>query len=582
MKVHLQHWNQKSLLWKITDFNNFWAGQYILADNLEARERFLKHHTHQIDTILKGYPVGSSVFLSYLKQRFITFEEYILLVDKRTFPKSNENHSVFAPLYWSLINKPAYKLLLASSDDHEKNYLALLKRWLPKTSEFFFSPEPVPFPIHALKRHLLITGRTGSGKTQFLQTLFYQLQLHSNQKQQASMILLDPHGDISEKLFSLRLNIQNPSRIWYIDPQLDSNKVPCLNPFWEKIKDPILVDLLSQQWAKAFSELIPEAGMSLQMEAVLKPCLAVLFQTGECGLLDLQNFMDDSQNEKLVALGRQSLHPVFRGFFESAFLNKKYAPTKLAIYTRLQLLLNNYSFYQMMNGKSSIDLKKAMAQGKIILFNLSKGKLGEDTSRALGRFISATLLSIALQRAFESEGNRKSCYLFVDEFHNMASNSMETVFSEARKYHLHMIVGTQTIGQLPLSLKDMVLNNTAVKLVGLNGLPALKSQASDIGVSFADLQNLPPYHFYLKYDHYPALKIKSSDFMLKHPKRYFATEKEIAFLKDFVLEKSGLYRDNTLDFSTTVSKVVSKSKTANELLSSNNDSNENFTPEFEL
>ena len=579
MKAHLQHWNQKSLLWKITDTHNFWAGQYILADNSEARERYLKHHTHQIDSILKGHPSGSSVFLFYLKQRFITFEEYLLLVDKRTFPKSNENHSAYAPLYWALINKPAHKLLLPTTNEHEKNYLALLKKWLPKTSEFFFSPEPVPVPIAALNRHLLITGRTGSGKTLFLQTLFYQLQSNSHQKQQASMVLIDPHGDISEKLFSLRLNIENPSRLWYIDPQWNSEKVPCLNPFWSKVKDPILVDLLSQQWAKAFSELIPEAGMTLQMEAVLKPCLAVLFQTGECGLLDLQKFMDDSQNADWVARGRQSPHPVFRSFFEQAFLNKKYAPTKLAIYTRLQLLLNNYSFYQMMNGKSSIDLKKGMAQGKIILFNLSKGKLGEDTSRALGRFVSATLLSIALQRAFESEGNRKSCYLFVDEFHNMASSSMETVFSEARKYHLHLIVGTQTIGQLPLSLKDMVLNNTAVKLVGLNGLPALKSQAADIGVSFADLQSLPPFHFYLKYDHHPALKIKSADFMLKNPKKYFASEKEIAFLKDFVLEKSGLYRDSTLDFSAPNSNIVSKSKTS---VTPSKPSSETFTPEFGL
>ena len=580
MKAHLRNWNQKSLLWKIADCNIFWIGQYVLADNIQAREHYLKHHTHQIDTILKGLPKESSVFLSYLKQRFLTFEEYLLLVDNRNFPKSNENHSEFAPVYWALINKHPYKLLLPTSGEHEKNYLALLQKWLVKNASFFFSHEPVPVPIHALNRHLLITGRTGSGKTLFLQTLFYQLQLYSHDKQQASMVLLDPHGDISEKLFSLRLNVQNPNRLWYIDPQWEGDKIPCLNPFWVRVKDPVLVDLLSQQWAKAFSELIPEAGMSLQMEAVLKPCLAVLFQTGGLGLVDLQRFMDDSQNENLVALGRVSAHPVFRSFFESAFLNKKYAPTKLAIYTRLQLLLNNYAFYQMMNGKSSIDLKKGMAEGKIILFNLSKGKLGEDTSKALGRFVSATLLSIALQRAFINQGNRKSCYLFVDEFHNMASGSMETVFSEARKYNLHLIVGTQTVGQLPSSLKDMVLNNTAVKLVGLNGLPALKSQAADIGVSFADLQRLPPFHFYLKYDHHPALKIKSADFMLKSPKRYFASDKEVAFLKEYVLQKSGLYRDSVVDGLTHCGLSIIKSKKA--APDTTGAAPDSFTPEFSL
>ena len=82
--------------------------------------------------------------------------------------------------------------------------------------------------------------------------------------------------------------------------------------------------------------------------------------------------MDDAQNQEWVALGRASKNPVFRNFFEQSFLNKKYAPTKLAIYTRLQLLLNNFTFYQMMNGKNTVDLKQGMRQGKIMLFNLSK------------------------------------------------------------------------------------------------------------------------------------------------------------------------------------------------------------------
>ena len=542
MKVHLNAWNKRSELWKITDFENFWAGEYQLSDCSDAREMMLKHHTNNIDTILGRHSNGSRQFLEVLKQRFLTFEEYLLLIENRGSPKLGKQHSTFAPQYWELINKSNNKLLLPSTDDHETNYLALLKKWLPRAAKFFFRHEPVPVPITALYRHLIITGRTGSGKSQFLQTLFYQLQFQSHRKQETALVFLDPHGDISEKLFSLNLNIQKPERIWYIDPQLDTKKVPCINPFWEKIKSPILIDLLSQQWAKAFSELIPEAGMSLQMEVLLRPCLSVLFQKGGCGIFDLQCFMDDGQNEQWVALGRKSKNPVFRNFFEQSFMNKKYAITKLAIFTRLQMLLNNYSFYQMMNGKNTVDLKKGMQEGKIILFNLSKGRLGEDTSKALARFISATLLSIALQRATEKEGARKHCFLFADEFHNMASSSMETVFSEARKYNLHLIVGTQTIGQLPTSLKNMVLNNTAVKLVGINGLPALKSQASDIGVTFSQLQKLPPYHFYLKYDHYPALKIKSPDFMLKSLKRYFANSKQIAELKKYILEKSGIYR----------------------------------------
>lgn len=333
----------------------------------------------------------------------------------------------------------------------------------------------------------------------------------------------------------------------------------------------MMVDLLAQQRAKTFTELIPEAGMSLQMETLLKPCLAVLFSQGECGLSDLQDFMNDATNQKRIELGKKARHPVYRNFFANAFQNKKYGATKLAVYTRLQHLQNNYSFYLMMNWKSNFDLKKEMQKGNIILFNLSKWKLGEDTSKALWKFISATLLSIALQRAFEEEKFRKPCYLFVDEFHNLATwgNSMETIFSEARKYKLHLIVGTQSINQLPVSLRDMVINNTAVKLVGINGLVALKAQAGDLGVSFNALKSLSPYYFYLKQDHYPAVKIKSPDFLLKHPKRYFLSKKEQVKLKTQILSDTLLYRNSETDLSATWPQNATEST-------------DNFKPKYQL
>ncbi len=556
-------------------------GAYLRSDNTSLRDSMMAAHVQQVNKLLSHCKEGDALFEKTLRSRFLTIEEWQLL-------RSHQHKSVppFALMYWKLLQSK--NLLSTATDDDEQLYPDLLKRCLPRTKAFFFSPQPVPVPLSALDRHLIITGRTGSGKTEFLKALFYQLQFRSHKKKQSSLILLDPHGDLAEQLFALRLNLLAPERIWYIDPTLSPNKIPCLNPFWHAVKDAAMVDILAQQWAKTFSELIPEAGMSLQMEAVLKPCLAVLFQKGNCGLSDLQDFMDDSTNAHWVALGKQAQHPVYSSFFEHAFMNKKYAPTKLAVYTRLQLLLNNQTFYRMMNGQSSVDIKKGMQEGKVMLFNLSKGKLGEDTSRALGRFISATLLSFALQRAFEAESKRKPCYLFVDEFHNFASASMETVFSEARKYRLHLLVGTQTVGQLPASLKDMVLNNTAVKLVGLNGLPALKSQAGDIGVSFSALQQLPPYHFYLKIDHHAPLKIKSPDALLKNAKRYFASAKELKVLKEYLLEESGLYRNIERNKEQHQEHTQAHSSGANNTLPDNsleniNDPNtDSFKPRFEL
>lgn len=582
MKTAINHFNKNTSLWKIKSLDFFWAGDYLMGDDVLLVQTLLENHISAVDKKLSSYNNHSVEYVASLKKRFITFNEYELLSKSNKSIKSISGISTHAINYWELLQKSSLKSLLNNQLDNDKNYLELLQKCLVKPARYFFSPRPVPVPISALNRHLLITGRTGSGKTHFMKSLFYQIQEQTTKKQTASLILIDPHGDISSELLSLSLNLKYPNRLWYVDPHLDAELIPCINPFWEKVNDPVFVDLLSQQWAKAFADLIPEAGMSLNMETLLKPCLCVLIENGGFGLMDLKNFMDDTLNSELVELGKKSRNPVFRSFFEQGFLNKKLALTKLAVYNRLQFLMNNYVFYQMMNGPITLDLKKAMQEGKVVLFNLSKGKLGEDTSRALGRFISATILSIALQRAFVGETSRKSCYLFVDEFHNLASSSMETVFSEARKYNLHMIVGVQSVSQLPLSLKEMVLNNTAVKLVGINGLPALKLQSADIGVAFSELQNLPPFYFYLKYDHHPALKVKSPDFLLSHHKTYFALPKEIKSIKEFCLHQSGIYRSSELPIEDKTKNTTQTTPHSNQNQDPSRENSSGFMPKFDL
>lgn len=212
----------------------------------------------------------------------ITFREFTSLRKRSINPKLKTKCSSFAIEYWKLVQSQSSEVLLSIHQDEETHFTELLNKWTPGTSTLFFRPEPVPFPISALYRHLIITGRTGSGKSQFMLTLFYHLQFHSHKRQQYAQVFLDPHGDISERLLSLRLNSQSYERVWYIDPSLSTDKIPCINPFWEKVTSPVLTDLLAQQRAKAFAELIPEAGMSLQMEALLKPCLWVMLQKGSC------------------------------------------------------------------------------------------------------------------------------------------------------------------------------------------------------------------------------------------------------------------------------------------------------------
>lgn len=567
MNSTIQLWNKTSFLWKIKNQEPYiLAGNYLLGGHPLGRDALLSERIKAIEKNLSRLDKNSILYRKELQKRFLTFKEFEEMRTKKAVSNEKLDRAVsVSPAfdYWNLLLKHP-KFLPPFTGDDEHDYQKLLSLCLPSLHALFFAPKPVPFPVSALDRHCFISGRTGSGKTEFMKAIAYQIQHQSQLKQQHSIILLDPHGDLSESLLCFRLNLQKPDRVWYIDPQLENRKIPCINPFWQRVTEPFLIDVMSQQFAKAFSELIPEAGMSLQMEALLKPCLSVLLERGGCGLSDLQIFMDDTQNAKWVELGKKSSFQVYRQFFETAFLSKKYALTKLAIYTRLQHLQNNMMFYHMMNGKSNIDLKRGMQEGKVMLFNLSKGKLGEDASRALGRFVSATILSIVFQRAFESEHSRKPCYLFIDEFHNFTteSGSIQTIFSEARKYKLRLIVGTQSVGQIPLSLKNSVLNNSAVKLAGINGLPALKELAGDFGVSYSAMQSLLPYEFYLKHDHFPAIKIKSPDFLIRQQKRYFCNKEELKKLKAYLLSESEIYRD-IINFNPILTQRESQNKSQN-------------------
>lgn len=549
----LLHWNQTTSLWNITDYNNIGVGTYELGQLSELREKLLIKHTRETDEQLEKITPKTSGYLTLLKSRFLTWTEYSHLVESSSYTthqnteNTNNKSSIkkvspFAIHYFEMLKKTKYAPLLFESSHHEKNYLELFKIFLPHAKNYFFSERPVPLQLKDLEKHSLITGASGSGKTELMKALFMQIQKHTHEKQQASLVFIDVHGDVTESLMSLRMNLQKPERLMYIDPSFSRNKIPCINPFYHKIDDPVTADLMVQQFCKAFIELMGETGLSMQMEVLLKACIYVLITHGNFGLSDLLDFFDDERNEKLIELGRQTKHHSYRQFFESAFCNKKFALTKLSIYARLQSLLNHYVFYHMLNGKPTIDWEQALNDGKVILINLSKGRIGEQSSIALGKLIIATLLSVTLKRAFQPESKRKACHLMIDEAHNFSTEVFETILKESRKYSLFICLASQSVGSFPVSLRDTVLNNTAVKFLGLNGMPALKVQAGDFGLSYAQLKELMPYEFYLKVNHHIAIKIKSPDFLLKNSKRYFLLSNELKSLKEYILNQSRVYR----------------------------------------
>ncbi len=150
--------------------------------------------------------------------------------------------------------------------------------------------------------------------------------------------------------------------------------------------------------------------------------------------------------------------------------------------------------------ENTFNLRKVMNEGKILIVNLSKGKIGQDNGSLLGVMMVARIQLAVLSRANLPEEKRKSFYLYVDKFHNFLTLSFADILSEARKYGLSMILSLQYIEQLDEKIRAAVFGNVGTLISFRVGAEDAKYLAREFYPVFeeADLVNLPNHHIYLK------------------------------------------------------------------------------------
>ena len=149
---------------------------------------------------------------------------------------------------------------------------------------------------------------------------------------------------------------------------------------------------------------------------------------------------------------------------------------------------------------SAFDLRRVMDEGKILLVNLAKGKIGADASALLGALLVTKIGLAGLSRADIQEESRRDFYLYLDEFQNLATLSLANMLSELRKYRVNMILSHQYLSQLDPQVRDAILGNTGTIISFRLGLTDAEMLAGEFYPFFSarDLINLPNYHIYLK------------------------------------------------------------------------------------
>ncbi len=347
------------------------------------------------------------------------------------------------------------------------------------------------------RRHIYVIGKTGMGKSTILENM-----IESDIRSGKGVAVIDPHGDLIDACLKF-IPKERTNDVVLFDPS-DRDFPMSFNML--EVASPEQRPLITSGLMSVFMKLWPDA-FSGRMEYILRNTIIALLESEGSSMLGiLRMFSDDAYRKKIVS---NCTEPVVKAFWEVEYVSwsDKYRTEAVAaIQNKVGQLLTTPVIRNIVGQvKSTLDIRHAMDTGKIILVNLSKGKIGEDTSAFLGSMLVTKFQIDAMSRADIPEKERRDFYLYVDEFQNFATKSFATILSEARKYRLaltmaHQYVGQLTIGQGDTSLKDAVFGNVGSMIsfqVGSDDAEDLSMQFEEM-VSTKDILSLPKYHAYVR------------------------------------------------------------------------------------
>jgi DNA-directed RNA polymerase subunit RPC12/RpoP len=241
---------------------------------------------------------------------------------------------------------------------------------------------------------------------------------------------------------------------------------------------------------------------SSRMEYILNNTILALLDNQGSTLLGINRMLSDADYRKRIV--SNVTDPVVKQFWlrEFASYNEKYAQEAVApIQNKIGQFLSASVIRNIVaQVKSSINIREIMDSGKIFIVNLSKGRIGEDSSRLLGGLLITKLQLSAMERVDMQEKDRLDFYLYVDEFQNFAVDSFAGILSEARKYRLCLTIAHQYIAQLTDEVREAVFGNVGTIISFRVGSPDAKYMETEFAPRFLpeDIINLPKYNVYLK------------------------------------------------------------------------------------
>ncbi len=342
------------------------------------------------------------------------------------------------------------------------------------------------------RRHLYAIGKTGMGKTNLIQNMAIQ-----DIRNGKGVGIVDPHGEFAEECLKA-VPADRINDVIYFNPS--DTESPIAMNVMEKVGSEYrhlvasgLVGVFKKIWADSWGP---------RLEYLLRNAILALLEYPTSTLLGVTRILVDKDYREKVM--EKVTDPVVKSFWNDEFTkyhDRLMADAIAPIQNKVGQFLSSSLIRNIVGQvKSSFSIQEVMNKEKILIMNLSKGRIGEDNSALLGAMMITKIQLSAMARVDMPESERKDFYLYVDEFQNFATESFAGILSEARKYRLNLILAHQYIAQLDEKVRDAVFGNMGTLItfrVGAMDAEILEKEFAPV-FYLNDLTNLAKYNIYLK------------------------------------------------------------------------------------
>ncbi|MCB9044689.1 MAG: type IV secretion system DNA-binding domain-containing protein [Chitinophagales bacterium] len=341
-------------------------------------------------------------------------------------------------------------------------------------------------------RHIYCIGKSGTGKS----TLLKNMALSDIQRGNG-LCVIDPHGDVAQELL-FHIPEHRKNDLVYFNPAdtengISFNPLKAIHPKYHHLVASGLISAFKKIWYDTWGP---------RMEYILRYSLLTLLCVPDSTLLDVKPLLTNKElrTEALKYVTESHIRNFWIDEFEKhspQFRNEVISPILNKVGSFSASVPMRTVFGQKSKG---LRIQKVMDEKKILICNLSKGILGEDTSTLIGSILTSSIQLATLYRATQPEDNREPFYLYIDECHNFISLSFADILAESRKYGLSLFLSHQYIEQLDERIRIAIFGNVGTLIsfrVGAIDAEYLSKEFYPV-FQIEDFINLPRYCFYIK------------------------------------------------------------------------------------